>query len=299
MGKKGRKKKGKKKVKIDGNNKYEYILFTDGACVGNPGEMGIGGVVYYDGKIIESFSEFAGVGTNNEAEYMAIIKGLELLEKYKPSSICVYSDSLLVVNQLTEVYETRQFRLTQLRGAVNRNIKKLESSSIKNNKSEMDIYFVWVPREQNVEADALASKAVGHHQAVITDDFKIVKWEEDVNFVPDEDLLFEIPNCNPECEKRILEISQLQDLKFKDFISLKSGNDSYSRMKEERLFRCIEIRFGKSTVQWLKDALIDLDSPYSKKVLRWVARGLNPDLALKKVSVDEEMSSRFLKKKND
>jgi ribonuclease HI len=52
-------------------------VWTDGACSGNPGPMGIGMVVIADGKRLER-GEYLGIGTNNIAELTAIRRGLEL-----------------------------------------------------------------------------------------------------------------------------------------------------------------------------------------------------------------------------
>ncbi len=55
-----------------------FDVWTDGACSGNPGPMGIGVVVLHDGQRKE-LGEYLGVGTNNIAELTAIERGLELV----------------------------------------------------------------------------------------------------------------------------------------------------------------------------------------------------------------------------
>ena len=52
-------------------------VWTDGACSGNPGPMGIGVVVLFDGQRKE-IGEYLGLGTNNIAELTAIERGLEI-----------------------------------------------------------------------------------------------------------------------------------------------------------------------------------------------------------------------------
>ena len=47
------------------------------------------------------------VTTNNQAEYEAILKGLQLLHKVKAGSIEVFGDSQLVINQLIGLYECK------------------------------------------------------------------------------------------------------------------------------------------------------------------------------------------------
>ena len=70
-------------------------VWTDGACSGNPGPMGIGIVVVADRERAER-GEYLGVGTNNIAELTAISRGLDLAAELAPDRtrpIRVYSDS--------------------------------------------------------------------------------------------------------------------------------------------------------------------------------------------------------------
>jgi ribonuclease HI len=65
-------------------------VYTDGACTGNPGPMGIG-VVILEGKRRREMSEFLGTGTNNVAELTAILRGLSNVPRDR--TVLVYSDS--------------------------------------------------------------------------------------------------------------------------------------------------------------------------------------------------------------
>jgi ribonuclease HI len=68
-------------------------VWTDGACTGNPGPMGIG-VVVIDGKERKELSEYLGVGTNNIAELTAIVRGLQVIpEGRRGEPVYVHSDS--------------------------------------------------------------------------------------------------------------------------------------------------------------------------------------------------------------
>jgi len=74
-------------------------VWTDGACTGNPGPAGLG-VVIVDGKDHTEISEYLGEGTNNIAELMAILRGLERVpDKARPT--VVYSDSQYSIGLLT------------------------------------------------------------------------------------------------------------------------------------------------------------------------------------------------------
>lgn len=75
----------------------KVILYTDGACSGNPGPGGYAAVLLYNGnqKIISGGEKNT---TNNKMEMMAVIKGLEALKE--PCIVEVYSDSAYVVNAI-------------------------------------------------------------------------------------------------------------------------------------------------------------------------------------------------------
>ncbi len=73
----------------------QITLYTDGACSGNPGVGGYGGILLY-GEHKKEYSGGEIYTTNNRMEIMAVIEGLKLL-KY-PCLVNVYSDSAYTVN---------------------------------------------------------------------------------------------------------------------------------------------------------------------------------------------------------
>ena len=70
-------------------------LYTDGACSGNPGKGGYGGILIYNG-IEKEYSGYAETTTNNRMEITAVIEGLKLLKE--PVELNIYSDSAYTVN---------------------------------------------------------------------------------------------------------------------------------------------------------------------------------------------------------
>jgi ribonuclease HI len=131
-------------------NISKIIINVDGAARGNPGPGAIGGVLKDEtGKVLGRISRALGITTNNQAEYQAIIAALEKAIGMGSRQVVVKSDSKLVVEQINGRYKIKNTglrplyqRVVQLAGTVD------------------SFVIVYVPREQNAEADALANKAL-------------------------------------------------------------------------------------------------------------------------------------------
>jgi ribonuclease HI len=78
---------------------HQVVLFTDGACTGNPGRGGYGALLLYQGEQKE-FSGGYRLTTNNRMEILACIVGLQALKE--PCDVTIYSDSKYVVNAMTQ-----------------------------------------------------------------------------------------------------------------------------------------------------------------------------------------------------
>jgi ribonuclease H / adenosylcobalamin/alpha-ribazole phosphatase len=78
------------------------VLEFDGSSLRNPGHAGCAFVLRDAGSVLNIFSKYLGVTTNNVAEYEGLIAGLEFINslKQKINSVCVRGDSLLVINQM-------------------------------------------------------------------------------------------------------------------------------------------------------------------------------------------------------
>ncbi|MCQ4937128.1 ribonuclease HI [Anaerotignum propionicum] len=73
------------------------VIYTDGACSGNPGAGGYGVVMLY-GTARKELSGGYRKTTNNRMEVLAVIKGLEALKE--PCAVKLYSDSKYVVDAI-------------------------------------------------------------------------------------------------------------------------------------------------------------------------------------------------------
>ncbi len=124
------------------------VIYTDGGSRGNPGPSAIG-VVVGD----KEYSEYLGMKTNNQAEYLALIFALKKAKqlfgkkKAKESEIEVRMDSELVVKQLNGHYKILEKELQPL---------FLEVWNLRLDFKKVE--FKHIPREQNKRADKLVNK---------------------------------------------------------------------------------------------------------------------------------------------
>ena len=90
-------------------------LFVDGGCRGNPGPGAIGIIIKTsDNKLLHEYSEVIGHTTNNQAEYSALVKGLELCAGYTRKKVNCFSDCQLLINQVNAIYRIREPKLFSL-----------------------------------------------------------------------------------------------------------------------------------------------------------------------------------------
>ena len=80
------------------------VIYTDGACTGNPGPGGYGAVLLYGQRRREISGGFRRT-TNNRMEIMAVIVALEALRT--PCHVTLYSDSQYVVNAMSKGWAAR------------------------------------------------------------------------------------------------------------------------------------------------------------------------------------------------
>ncbi len=105
-------------------------IYTDGASRGNPGPSSYAYIIVDKGKIVEKGSGYLGIGTNNNAEYTAIIKALNKAKDKGYSEVELFSDSELVVRQIKGEYKVRSNKLLPLFKEVEELKKSFKSFSI-------------------------------------------------------------------------------------------------------------------------------------------------------------------------
>ncbi|XP_021827364.1 uncharacterized protein LOC110767991 [Prunus avium] len=108
--------------------------------------------------------------TNNQAEYEALIIGLEILKEMKATRVLVHGDSQLVINQLTGEYQ-----------CTSENLAMYYVTALNTADGFSRISFVHVPRAENGEANEMAQVASGvnipntDHDRVIRSDALIIR----------------------------------------------------------------------------------------------------------------------------
>lgn len=137
----------------------EIKIFTDGGARGNPGPAAIG-VYIVDGSTRELFRVGKQIGhdTNNTAEYKAVLEALNwLLENVeqiaKDAKISFFMDSQLIRSQITGIFKVKNANLRNLLFEVRK-----KEAQIKRN-----IFYNYIPREENKIADSLVNAALDNN----------------------------------------------------------------------------------------------------------------------------------------
>lgn len=123
-------------------------IYSDGASRGNPGDAAIGVSLIKDNVEFDSISKKIGKKTNNQAEYEAVIAGLEKIS-HIGEEVDIFVDSQLVAKQLRGEYKVKSSL-----------VKPLYEKVLELSKSISIREIVWIPREENKRADELANNAL-------------------------------------------------------------------------------------------------------------------------------------------
>jgi ribonuclease HI len=137
----------------------EVALFTDGACLGNPGPGGWAALLRYKGTEKE-FSGGAASTTNNRMEMQAVIEGLKALSR--PCAVNIVTDSQYVINGMTEWiagWKRRKWRTADKKPVKNVDLwQELDALA-----SAHQVTWTWVRghdgHAENERVDALARSA--------------------------------------------------------------------------------------------------------------------------------------------
>ncbi|AFO56314.1 MULTISPECIES: ribonuclease HI [Natrinema] len=124
-------------------------VYFDGGSRGNPGPAAIGWVIVTGDGIVAEDGETIGTSTNNQAEYEALIAGLEAARDYGYDEVHVRGDSELIVKQVRGEYDTNDPDLREKRVTVRELLRAFDEWTLE-----------YVPREVNDRADGLVNEAL-------------------------------------------------------------------------------------------------------------------------------------------
>ena len=125
-------------------------LYTDGGARGNPGPAAIGIVVKNEkGEVIKEIGKYIGETTNNEAEYRALLDGLDSILEKDVENVDCFLDSQLVVRQLNGEFKVKSMNIKRFW----KEVKRMERNFKK-------ITYTHIERGKNGEADSLVNEVL-------------------------------------------------------------------------------------------------------------------------------------------
>ena len=128
------------------------VAYVDGGSHGSPGPSGIGVVIEDPAGERVLIARSIGRQDNNVAEYVALLEALQHAVATKARTLHVFTDSELVVKQMTGQYTCRSPRLYSLNWTCRKLARSLEFS------------IAHIGRELNAEANELANRAARTRQ---------------------------------------------------------------------------------------------------------------------------------------
>ncbi len=141
------------------------IVHVDGGSRGNPGPAGAGVLITSDdGTPVHEGAYYLGHQTNNAAEYYALIRALQRVERSGQRTITVCSDSELLVRQITGQYRVRSAKLARLFEQAQLLLLRIPCWNVRH-----------IPREANRRADELANLAIDQQRDLIVFDVDVAE----------------------------------------------------------------------------------------------------------------------------
>jgi ribonuclease HI len=128
----------------------KLVVYVDGGARGNPGPAAIAAVLSEPGgQVVEEFAETIGRATNNEAEYRALLAGLERAAARGATELELIGDSELVAKQVKGIYRVKHAGLRPFYEQARAALAGFDAWTFRN-----------VPRAQNAHADRLVNEAL-------------------------------------------------------------------------------------------------------------------------------------------
>lgn len=128
----------------------DWLVEADGGSRGNPGPAAYGAVVIRAGTVVRELAGALGVATNNVAEYNALVAALRWLglNTDRTEPVEVRMDSRLVVEQMSGNWRIKHPDMRTL------------AIAARDSYPPTLVRYVWVPRADNIRADALVNEVL-------------------------------------------------------------------------------------------------------------------------------------------
>jgi ribonuclease HI len=260
-------------------------IYFDGGSRGNPGPAA--GAAYTEWQGGQQRVCFLKSVTNNEAEYQGLLMGIAMAKQLGLTHVHFFGDSKLVVMQVSGEWQASHPRMSELRQEVLEALRGIPRWQIS-----------WVPREQNAEADRIANEEMDRQLGVVR--------LTDPELLPSHSTT-ETADGKP-IRPDILKLNRMgAQAGFGDLMKLKVGGaDVWSRASLKILGESLEgfEELGQKLREGIDRDRLSSNLPDGAKdklllnALRWSARGLQGELALRKVLVDLEITNKIKAKKS-
>ncbi|XP_047180352.1 uncharacterized protein LOC124847013 [Vigna umbellata] len=227
---------------------HEWILYVDGSSEKSGDGAGIV-LEGPDGFMVEQAIVFRFKISNNQAEYEAVLAGLELAKDLGAVSVKCRTDSQLVVGQLTESFQTRDDQLLRYFHKVKELVKQFRT-----------VEFKHVPREQNARANVLSKLAKGKGKDNLSSVIRQVMMNPSVDSLA----VHEVSD-RPDWRKDIKEIIKRQESGV-DVRTIEAkraarylliGEDLYKRGFSSPLLKCISSEEAEYVMRELHEGRVE------------------------------------------
>ncbi|XP_030941728.1 uncharacterized protein LOC115966689 [Quercus lobata] len=148
-------------------NRKKWIVHMDGSSTQFAGRIGVV-LLSPKGDKLKHKVRLQYQTTNNEVEYEALLKGLELAKSVEAKMILVLGDSYLVIGQVNGTCEAKEERMKKYLNKVVRLVKKFKEAN-----------FIQIPRKENMEADTLVKEALASEGL---DEFDEIQYLPSIDF---------------------------------------------------------------------------------------------------------------------
>jgi len=220
-----------------------WTLFFDGSTCDQGAGIGIV-LISPQGRKYEFLLAIVATSTNNQAEYQALVKGLELLREIHANVVEVFGDSMLIINQLIEIYECQSEVLILYFERCLQLLKEFK-----------DFHLEHIPRLHNEEANRLAQHVSGYQPIL----------EVLTSAVDADDWRAEIADYLKDPSKRVKRHIRFQATKY-----VLLGDELYYRTLDGVLLKCLGNDESKSLMGEIHEGVCGAHQSAFK--MKWMIR---------------------------